>query len=128
MRVQIKFKNYGQTPAYGCRFRLKAEFDEFPDTDLETDATDDLAEWPEKERLTLGPSAPITFTHEIPGEITEEMIAMIEAKTHAIYVFGIIRYTDAFGGDRHTVFRYAYNFSSLPTGDLTYAMKGNYAN
>lgn len=94
----IRIKNFGQTPAHKLSVLVAVELAPFP-TDVSTltkPSTESL------KNITLGPTAENTITMtRAPFSQTE--IADMAARK-ALYVYGTIRYEDAFGESRSTKF------------------------
>ena len=91
--------NSGQTPAYKFACQIKITAGTFPQTDftISKEESDPAA--------YLGPSGVTWNTPLADRLLTDKEAEEITQGTSAIYVFGNIRYVDAFGVPRLTTFR-----------------------
>ncbi len=92
-------KNSGQTPAYDVVFRTQIAFcpkDKLPPLE------------PLGDNVSYAPLAPgaVLKSPQPPMQIDLGRLALIQAGTHAVYLYGRIEYRDIFGTLRHTTFRY----------------------
>jgi hypothetical protein len=95
----VKVENSGNTPAHKFTCYAKMVAGPLPQKDFSR---------PEEANLPasyLGPGEVMWFTPHGDRLLTAEESEAITQGTAAIYVFGEIRYVDAFGKRRHTTFR-----------------------
>ena len=99
-RIVLKFHNYGQTPAY----RLKLEDLSYAwGTSLDDAKVEDH---PISRYLgPLGPGAYVRYFSDPLPEIQADQVKALTDKTLTFFVFGTLRYTDAFKKERHLKFR-----------------------
>jgi hypothetical protein len=127
-RVGINVKNYGQTPAYGVVIRALAGQGPWPDVKEIPGMKEGLRQIGDlKERMVLGPSANALMSYGLKENISEDAMKSIREGTAAMYIYGFIKYVDAFGETRHTYFNYAYERDALVTTRLCFAHHGNTA-
>ena len=95
----VQVKNSGQTPAYKFTCYAKMTAGPFPQKDF--------SDWEETNLPVayLGPGETTWFTPRGDHLLTNEQSNAITQGTAAIYVFGEIRYVDAFKRQRRTGFR-----------------------
>jgi hypothetical protein len=100
--VQIVLKNYGLTPAKGCRMWIGIALLESPD-----DFT-----WERNNRPAMphdiGPEGEVTYTNELSQPLTQDNFEGVINGTLGIFAFGEGNFCDAFGRPRGFRFRYAY--------------------
>jgi hypothetical protein len=120
--AEIVIKNSGQTPAYR----------------LSTVAVTGVRAYPLRDDMSV-PALPANHTVVPPSSsyrlsvamekpLTNEQLKAIQKGDQALYVFGNIAYTDAFGECRITRYRFYYMGSGADIGsrvDLTYLDEGN---
>jgi hypothetical protein len=95
----VQLKNSGQTPAYKFTCVAKMVAGPFPQKDFS------VAEETNLPVAYLGPGETMWFTPHGDHLLTNEQSEAITQGTAAIYVFGEIRYVDAFKKQRRTRFR-----------------------
>jgi hypothetical protein len=118
--IQLTIKNFGQTPARNVRYWLNTKFEEYPLNNV----------LPEQafrsESVVLFPDDPNTFTFELAAPLNAVDMVGIESGSRRLFIYGHIRYTDAFKRDRNTRFRLMYGgVSNLIPGQLVWAEAGN---
>lgn len=123
-KITAKIKNAGQTPAYNLRNSLKIAFERPGRKDFALTWGGEKAS-----QANIGPSLP--FTAE--GYFTENSnsrVARMQSGEAVLLVWGEIRYTDAFGHDRYTRYRYILDEreGGLREGKLFACAEGNEAN
>jgi hypothetical protein len=105
-------KNSGATPAYGLERGAKLMYTRFPATEF------DEIEWSGTEGH-LAPHGEVFFGPiPLPRALTAVETSNVIAGTHAIYLFGKIRYRDAFGHQRSIEFRSYYRGTGTGTGPI----------
>ena len=119
-RLQISVKNFGQTPARKVQYWLHSKLDEYP-------LQNNLPERPfRSERIVLFPTDGTTPTFELADPFNAADMAGLQSGNRRLYVYGQIRYTDAFDHDRNTYFRLMYGGSlNMSLGRLVWAETGN---
>src|SRR5712691_3254173 len=95
----VQVKNTGQTPAYKFTCYAKMTAGPFPQKDFS------ISEQTNLPVAYLGPGETMWFTPRGDHLLTNEQSEAITQGTAAIYVFGEIRYVDAFKKQRRTGFR-----------------------
>lgn len=125
VRVNIRIKNYGQTPAYKCTCVRRNDIFDFP-----------VSVFPE---FKAPPNKPVPSKIDIPPggffetcitgmELTQQERSALEEGAKAIYVYGMIEHEDAFGVTRTTGFRYMSGGDSGVSAGAMYAChEGNEA-
>jgi hypothetical protein len=103
-KAHVVIKNYGQTPAYELLHWTGMEVETWPHPDNFDFVLGTLA------KHTLGPGAFIhgyqdRFLKGPPRALTTEQHAGLRDKSMALYVFGEIRYKDAFRKTRFTKYK-----------------------
>lgn len=120
--AEIVIKNSGQTPAYKVSTGLMIGSIEYPLRDnLSVPST------PSKPTV-VPPVASTTLSAGMAHPLTADQLKAIQKGTQAIYVFGEIAYTDAFGECRMTRYRLYYTGAGTDVGSrvgLTYLDEGN---
>lgn len=96
--VSVEVRNFGQTPARNVRTWLAVWPAGYPDAGDFANAPRDLGV-----PATLAPGGHVSLIHGI-GPILS-WLATFRAGTHAVYAYGRITYTDAFGNERFTNYR-----------------------
>lgn len=98
--VSVKIKNFGQTPAY--------DFQAWGDMKIVDQPEPTFPPPPNEFPGRRGPLPPtketVTFVH-MDHPLSDSEWAQITSGRSALYVYGEIRYRDAFGEHRHTTFR-----------------------
>jgi hypothetical protein len=95
----VHVKNGGQTPAYKFTCYAKIVAGSFPKKDFSFSEATNLP------FAYLGPGETMWFTPHGDHVLTSDQSEAIAQGTAAIYVFGEIRYVDAFKNQRRTQFR-----------------------
>jgi len=123
----IEIRNYGQTPAYDVRTEGAIVLT------TQTPLEHELALPADPPFIggagTLAPGAENHIRIEIKPPLSNEELDQVRLGTKAIYIFGRIRYIDAFNHHRQTSFRYLIGGGELisPTGNCAIAREGNEA-
>jgi hypothetical protein len=123
--LKIRIENRGQTPAYGLThdggFTLReADVSRFKG---------DL--WPPERNMllskaTLPPGVIRHASMDVPIPLSPDAKAAIRDGTLALFAYGEIRYSDAFGNPRKSTYRLMYGGSAPVTNDqLTICEEGN---
>jgi hypothetical protein len=124
--VKLQIKNTGQTPAFQVRHWGAICFREFPLAAGLPARLPGLA----ATASVLGPGIPSTKLLELNPPLTPQQINDLRAGTGAVYVYGEITYTDAFGRKRFTNYRLMYHRFGGAIGvstDLNFCDEGNEA-
>lgn len=100
---QLVIRNTGQTPAHDVMVYGNMVFDEFP---LKKDLPVLVFSDPQLTKENLGPGSERYKWEYAPTALTEDQIAKMHAGTHAMYVYGEIRYRDVFRKKRFTKYLY----------------------
>jgi hypothetical protein len=100
---QLVIRNTGQTPAHDVMVYGNMVFDEFP---LKKDLPVLVFSDPQLTRENLGPGSERYKWEYALTPLTEDQIAKMHAGTHALYVYGEIRYRDVFKKKRFTKYLY----------------------
>jgi hypothetical protein len=122
--VSVVIHNFGQTPAY----RIARSFDTKIVNATES-SPPHLPMRPERDQQTegsIGPGA-IVLANAGLEPFTPEQRAGLGAGSMFLFVYGEIRYTDAFGKPRWTRFRYVYGgkYGTGEEGSMAIAEEGN---
>lgn len=117
-RLRIPFENFGQTPAY--KFSVTYAFCYAPGGDFSV--APPLQE-SDRRLACLAPGARRTTIGNCPLTLSPALYVALKNGASALFVYGIARYSDAFGKDHFTRFRLKVS-SSLGTR-LTYCAGGN---
>lgn len=99
----VELVNAGQTPAYNARIRVGSFAGEYP-----LKKSRPLLEMTESGGTPVAPTAVVTASSFVPTENVAATWARIQSGDTALYIHGIVSYTDAFGDDRETCFCHAY--------------------
>jgi hypothetical protein len=97
--ASIDIKNWGQTPAYNVYSWINAAVIEYP---LRSNLV--MAN-PGDENSDVGPGAGFRMEQVIQPTLSDQDLLDIRSGRKQIYVWGTIRYTDAFDQPHHTDFR-----------------------
>lgn len=100
---QLVIRNTGQTPAHDVVVYGNMIFDEFP---LKKDLPVLVFSDPQLTKENLGPGSERYKWEYALVPLTEEQINLMNAGTHALYVYGEIRYCDVFRKKRYTKYLY----------------------
>jgi hypothetical protein len=122
--IRVEFRNSGQTPAYGLTNNMQGGFQRPGDPDA-------VLKW--GDRVSKATVAPNTKLIAFGGETT--MLPLTQASFDGVkegrfifYVCGETRYTDAFGNNRTTRYRYMFDDrTGLREGRMMAAPYGNSA-
>jgi hypothetical protein len=105
--IQVHLKNSGQTPAYDVTGWIHMWIEEYPLKVL-------LPEPPEgfqRSREIIGPASIRTYIIAKKPPIPTESLPLLGTTRGTIYVYGEVRYKDAFGCERFTKYRLIYGGS-----------------
>ena len=100
---QLVIRNTGQTPAHDVMVYGNMIFDEFP---LKKDLPVLVFSDPQLTKENLGPGSERYKWEYALTPLNEEQITKMHAGTHALYVYGEIRYRDVFRKKRFTKYLY----------------------
>ncbi len=100
---QLVIRNTGQTPAHDVMVYGNMIFDEFP---LKRDLPELVFSDPQLTKENLGPGSERYKWEYALVPLNEDQIAKMLAGTHALYVYGEIRYRDVFRKKRFTKYLY----------------------
>jgi hypothetical protein len=120
--AEITIRNSGQTPAYKVSTASMVGVREYP---LRGTLSVPLVK---SEPTVIAPGASATLSDSMAQSLTAEQLTAIQKGTQAIYAFGEIAYTDAFGECRMTRYRLYYYGAGSNMGSnvgLTYLDEGN---
>ncbi len=124
--ITIKFTNRGQTPAYDTKIKSEWNSEGF-------ETADNISFGETPSRGTIGPNESGTrvFTtkdNQAPGaHLTPHECRQIRSGELPLWVYGSVHYTDAFGKDRFTNFRYKFRGGG-DTAGLMVCEEGNESN
>ena len=122
----IQIKNTGQTPAFEVRHWGDICFREHPLlSELPLPAPAEIESIPS---FVLDPGIISTKRRYIGQPLSPTQIADLRVAKAAVYVYGVIHYTDAFKVKRITKYRFKHNILTGPLGvttDLTFCENGN---
>jgi hypothetical protein len=123
LAAKVVIKNFGQTPAYNVVMSVGVDTVRFP-------LTTALPSPNFRHKLpNIGPGGERTHRFEGDEPIPVEWRARFEQKTSAVYVYGKIKYRDAFAARRFTDFRlYKGGDSGVSGPELNFSPDGNKAN
>lgn len=98
---RITVKNSGQTPAYDVQFQAMSGIGP-----VKLTGAPPIAEFEagKGSKTTMGPGG-FSYKEFNPTILTPEQLAAVEAGTHQFYIYGTIRYRDAFWKQRYSNFR-----------------------
>jgi hypothetical protein len=123
--VTVVIHNFGQTPAYKYATSLNVQL-----VEASTNSITELLTNPKSQQTqaSIGPGAIILANSTLRAFAPAERAALASGTT-TLFVFGEIRYTDAFGAARYTRFRYLYGhpYALGEDGALPMAETGNEA-
>jgi hypothetical protein len=123
--VTVVLRNFGQTPAYDMRQWIHIWIEEYP---LRVDLPTPPADF-RKAKDILAPRrrAMVFITKDPP--VSAEEVPLLGTLQGTIYVYGEVRYRDAFGHDRWTKYRLIYGgLEGVRPGLLEPDTEGNEAN
>jgi hypothetical protein len=126
--VSIQIKNTGQTPAFDVKHWADICFREYP---LKSELPAPPSEMKSIPSSILGPGIISTKKRYLSDPLSATQIAELRAGKSAVYLYGGIRYRDAFKVKRFTKYRFMHSSFTGPIGvttDLTFAEEGNEAN
>lgn len=101
--AQLVVRNTGQTPAHEVEVYGNMIFEEFP---LKSDLPVLVFSDPQLTGENIGPGSERYKWEYALTPLTESQIASMQAGTHALYVYGDIRYRDVFNKKRSTKYLY----------------------
>jgi len=101
----VSIKNFGQTPAYDVQAWIHMWIAEYPLT--VTVLPDAPADFP-KSTAVLHPGIQTAFVMPKEPPVKKELIPLLGTAIGTIYVYGTIKYRDAFRRDRTTKYRLIY--------------------
>lgn len=102
--AEIHIKNYGQTPAYDVRMWIGTAIAAYPLKETLPTPKEGF----QMATVILAPNEkPHVLKHPHTG-IPSELLLMIGLREFTLYIYGEIRYKDAFGLERLTKYRYLY--------------------
>jgi hypothetical protein len=121
--IRVIIKNFGQTPASGYSRSFSAEWVDtsnqlpplslYSSPDLQTESA-------------VAPGGSITLAAGLSRAFTADEWTELRGGTKLMYISGEIRYTDAFGEERSTPFRYIFGgIYGYTKGPLAIAETGN---
>jgi hypothetical protein len=102
VEVEMVFKNFGVTPAYGLSAELQISYGPFP---AKFNFDNQFTVYPIS-RSIVGPGMELASRLRCPQELSEKHIANLRDGQSVIYVFGFVHYIDAFGISRVCKVRY----------------------
>jgi hypothetical protein len=123
--VQLAVVNSGHTPANNVINHLEVVFREFP---LIAPLPEPQVIPPHLRSIFSVPPGGKTTKNHVFAILTADQIAALRANTSAMYIYGRITYTDIFGIDRETNYRFRHNAMSGIvgiSGELTGTEQGN---
>jgi hypothetical protein len=100
--VQVHIKNTGQTPAYDTQGWIHMWLESYPLAIVLPEPPEDF----HKAKELLGPDCIRVFVNTM--NIAVPLLPVIGTPFGTIYVYGEIRYKDAFGENRFTKYRFIY--------------------
>ena len=101
--AQLMIRNTGQTPAHDVIVYGNIVFEEFP---LQKDLPVLVFADPQWTRENIGAGSERSKWEYSLNALTDEQIAKMNAGTHALYIYGEIRYLDVFRKKRSTKYLY----------------------
>jgi hypothetical protein len=126
--IVMTVRNAGHTPANNVVHVQNSVFREFPLTAPLPDFVEIPPDQDVVSVFSLAPGGVLTKNWVYPTRFTAEEVERLRNATAAIYVYGRITYTDIFGIERTTDYRYRHNAQSGIvgiSGELTAARQGN---
>jgi hypothetical protein len=124
--ARIHIKNTGQTPAFKVEHWGNICFKEFPLTSELPPRIDTGV----RSLSIVGPGIINTKNFFFGPILTDEQVAQLRNSTGALYVYGEVRYEDAFKRQHRTRYRLFHNQAGGAVGvstDLTFTAEGNEA-
>jgi hypothetical protein len=124
--ILIAIRNFGHTPASTVVHLANVVFREFPLT-ASLPEFDEVVNKQFMSVFSIPPTGGATKNHVHPI-LTEEQVSQLRDATAAVYVYGKITYTDTFGVERETNYRFRHNANTGVvgiTGELTGTEQGN---
>lgn len=126
-KIAVEIENSGQTPAYQVMTKTRIFYgpvtpaDSFEFIPMENPTI-----------LTMSPAGKINLSVALPSPLSDQQIAGLRAKTHAIYLHGEIKYKDVFKEDHFTRYRYMHQEGAAGcvigiSGVMTGCREGNEA-
>ncbi|WP_143596130.1 hypothetical protein [Tistlia consotensis] len=122
--IIVSIKNYGSTPAYKVKYFATSTVFKVGSETFEVDRER------VKNVIDIFLNQEIYHTIPIKSQLLSMFLGFADSKTYNLYVFGEIKYQDAFKGRRTTRFRYWLPFHIDRTGEneLVPCEKGNKSN
>jgi len=100
--ASLIFRNTGQTPAYDAMIFGKMVFEAFPlNAPLPALEFDSFG----ASRETYGPGAKREIKETLSAPLNVEQVKQVHSGSHALWIYGEVRYTDTFGTKRVTTYR-----------------------
>lgn len=124
--AEITIKNFGKTPAYGCTCAIELVLRTNPPDDSAFPAPRITGQEP---KMVLPPDGEFTIVKNLPvGTFGGPQHSQVMAGSHAVYVYGEIRYRDGFRKKRFNKFLMKCCGADYSLRRFTFAEKGNKAN
>jgi hypothetical protein len=124
VEIEVLIRNTGQTPAYGVYHCMSIAMSNPP---LRLDELD----FSDAPKGAMGPAeVSSSFAHFGPDyKLPEGSFRAVRSEKAALWVYGEIRYEDAFGKPRWTKFRFIYTGNTVtdPPGGMALDAEGNEA-
>lgn len=119
----VHIKNTGQTPAYNVKHVSHlAIWEQADEVNL---VPDSLVGAPSN---SMPPGGIVTASRRMKTKITKRQQSGLNKGKLAIYVYGRIEYTDAFGNDQFTLYKFGFAAWPLPENlTMSFAVTGNEA-
>jgi hypothetical protein len=105
--VQVHLKNSGQTPAYDVRGWIHMWIEDYPLKVTLPEPPQDF----ERSSEVMGPGTLRIFVNARDVPIAGRSLSLLGTPKGTIYVYGEVRYKDAFGVERYTKYRFIYGGS-----------------
>ena len=122
IKVTVRIKNFGQTPAHKLRSWLFIGLYKFP-----LDVPLDTPDYANGSLSTLGPTGIITQSAELPAALNQAEFNAVLKGEGAIYVSGELFYFDVFNVERSTKFRFVSTGNDFSHCKLAICNEGNEA-
>jgi hypothetical protein len=122
VEIEVRFENTGQTPAYGVHHTMNIAMCDPPLPLHELDFTN-----PRKDAMGPRKSSSSFASFGPDYKLSQGHFAAVQSEEAAVWVYGEIRYEDAFGKPRWTKFRFIYvgDFVTDPPGGMATDTEGN---
>jgi hypothetical protein len=118
----VGIKNFGQTPAHGVTAVFSNEVDTYP---TPTGKATEVPHVEELSRADLGPTSKIIVRISRDDALTSADMDAIKAQRAALYVTGVVNFTDAFGDKWVSHIRLMHTYRNLGTTTLEICPAGN---